>query len=42
VAEGKEDTLIFDFLDVHVKKLKQQFRRRRFQCYDKMGMEVVL
>jgi len=40
--EGKSSTLIYDFFDVNCGVLKQQFRNRRFQCYDKLDIEVRL
>ena len=40
--EGKQDTVIFDFLDIECGVLKQQFRNRRFKCYDKLNIEVRL
>lgn len=42
MAEGKADTWIFDFFDVNIPLLKKQFRSRRFGCYDKLGIEVLL
>lgn len=42
VAEGKRGAIIFDFNDILVGLLKQQFRKRRWQCYEKLGMEVIL
>lgn len=41
-SEGKSGTLIYDFFDVNCGVLKQQFRNRRFQCYDKLDIEVRL
>lgn len=41
VAEGKTDSIVFDFLDVNVRKLKQQFRNRRFGFYDKADLDVI-
>jgi len=40
VAEGKQDTIIFDFFDVNIEVLKKQFRKRHYQCYNRLGIEV--
>lgn len=40
-SANKKETLIFDFVD-EVSVLKKQFRKRRFQCYDKLGLEVIM
>lgn len=40
--EGKGETLVFDFADLLVKLLAKQFKNRRVQCYDKLGLEVIL
>ena len=42
IAEGKDDIIIFDFFDYLMDVFKQQFRSRRFKCYDKLGLEVDL
>ena len=42
VAEGKESTVIYDFFDINCGVLKQQFRSRRFGCYDKLDIKVDL
>lgn len=39
---GKGETLIFDFLDVNVPKLKKMFRNRRYKCYDRLDLDVIL
>jgi len=39
-AVGKTDTLIYDFFDHHCGVLKQQFKNRRQQCYNKLDIEV--
>lgn len=41
-ADGKLGAQIFDFLDPYVPKLKQQFRNRRYKCYDKLDIEVLM
>lgn len=41
-AEGKVDSMIFDFQDINVDILKKQFKKRADQCYRKLNMEVVL
>ena len=42
IAEGKTDIIVFDFFDYNVGIMRSQFRKRRFKCYDKLGMEVDL
>jgi superfamily II DNA or RNA helicase len=42
IHEGKVDTIVFDFFDILIEVFRKQFRRRRFQCYDQMHMEVDL
>lgn len=42
IHEGKTDILVFDFFDINVSIFKKQFRNRRFQCYDKLNLEVDL
>jgi superfamily II DNA or RNA helicase len=42
VAEGKDDSIIFDFQDINVQLLKKQFKKRADQCYRKLGIEVKL
>jgi superfamily II DNA or RNA helicase len=42
VAEGKDDSIIFDFQDIKVNLLKKQFKKRADQCYRKLGIEVIL
>jgi superfamily II DNA or RNA helicase len=41
IAEGKGDVIVFDFAD-DVSVLKQQFRKRRYGCYDQMKLEVIM
>jgi superfamily II DNA or RNA helicase len=41
-ADGKDASVVFDFLDERVPKLKQQFRNRRVGCYNELGLEVRL
>lgn len=41
-AEGKGDSIIFDVADREVPHLAKQFRKRRYGCYDKLGLEVVM
>jgi superfamily II DNA or RNA helicase len=42
IHEGKADIIVFDFFDVLVDIFRKQFRKRRFQCYDQLGLEVDL
>jgi superfamily II DNA or RNA helicase len=42
IHEGKQDSIVFDFFDINVSVFRKQFRNRRFQCYDQLGMEVDL
>jgi len=41
VADGKKNTIIFDFVD-DVLVLRKQFRKRRYGFYDKSGMQVIM
>jgi superfamily II DNA or RNA helicase len=42
VHESKGDTIIFDYADTEIPVLAKQFRKRRWQCYEKLGLEVVI
>lgn len=42
IHEGKTDIVVFDFFDINIGIFRKQFRKRRFQCYDKLGLEVDL
>ena len=42
IHEGKLDIIVFDFFDILVDIFRKQFRKRRFQCYDQLGLEVDL
>ena len=39
---GKGECWIFDFADLNVEPLRRHFRKRRYQVYDKLGLEVIL
>ncbi len=40
--QGKGDVLVFDFVDINIKLLRKQFKNRRTQVYDRLGLEVIL
>ena len=42
IHEGKTDIIVFDFFDINIGIFRKQFRKRRFQCYDQLGLEVDL
>ena len=42
IHDGKADIIVFDFFDILVDIFRRQFRKRRFQCYDQLGLEVDL
>lgn len=39
--EGKDDVIIFDFVDHMVDVLAGQFRTRRWKCYEPLGFQVI-
>jgi superfamily II DNA or RNA helicase len=41
-SEGKGGTVVFDYVDNKVGPLAKQFRKRRWQCYEVLGMEVIV
>ena len=38
IHDGKADIIVFDFFDILVDIFRKQFRKRRFQCYDQLGL----
>lgn len=40
--EGKTDIVVYDYADVAVPPFAKQFRSRRWKCYSKLDLEVVI